>query len=48
VPFFPWLSPTQPASAVDPKQQEIEDLRRRLEELEKQIGVQPGSKKKAE
>jgi polyhydroxyalkanoate synthesis repressor PhaR len=48
VPFFPWVSQTAPAPApeVDPKQREIEDLRRRLDELEKQIGAKAAGKKK--
>lgn len=50
VPFFPWMTNTQPAAAVpappaDPKQQEIEDLRRRLEELEKLVAAPPVRKK---
>ena len=48
VPFLPWMTPpTQPAAQaapVDPKQQEIDDLRRRLEELEKRLAT--GSRKK--
>jgi len=42
VPFMPWMNPVQPAAEpapADPKQQEIDDLRRRLEELEKLIST---------
>jgi polyhydroxyalkanoate synthesis repressor PhaR len=50
VPFLPWMTPMQPAAepapAIDPKQQEIDDLRRRLEDLEKLLRT--GRKKKAD
>jgi polyhydroxyalkanoate synthesis repressor PhaR len=47
VPFMAWMNPVQPAAepaSADPKQREIDDLRRRLEELEKLISA--GQKKK--
>jgi len=43
VPLFPWLAPAAPAA--DAKQQEIEELRRRLEELEKTIASSAPRKK---
>jgi len=45
VPLFPWLAPPAPAPTADAKQQEIEDLRRRLEELEKTIASSATRKK---